>query len=51
MNVDLDEIVMMDISDDALERAAGTPMQIGTITLGCEGCRMNTTAPPCHWQG
>ena len=33
MNIELDEIAVMDISDDALEQAAGGGGQAGTTAL------------------
>ena len=41
MNIDLDEVVVLDVSDDALELAAGGaqggPFTGSTFTLNCPG--------------
>ena len=36
MNIELEEVVVMDVSDDALEMAAGGAQ--GGATMGCRFC-------------
>ena len=35
MNIELDEVVVLDVSDDALELAAGSAQGVPTNDLGC----------------
>ena len=44
MNIELDEVVVMDVSDDALEQAAGNALLGGGVTY-LHGCLWSDT---CH---
>ncbi len=51
MNIELDEVVGLDVSDDALEKAAGGALMTGPQTVGGLGgnCGWPTLVgtPPC----
>ncbi len=42
MNIELEEVVVQDVSDDALEMAAGGAqggvLQLGTLSIGARSC-------------
>jgi hypothetical protein len=37
MNIELDEVVFLNVSDDALELAAGSAQQVAVLTVGKNG--------------
>ena len=45
MNIELDEVVVQDVSDEVLEMAAGGAQGGPNASLG------GPTLPPCYWSG